>query len=280
MRRLTWIPPTGDPLSLALGGSIYALSGVQTAGMPSVRTSEIIVPMQPGSRWQRVDHGPRDIVVPVDLSPDPEAAMDTLVALIDPTVGDGRLRMTRSDSTERELFCRYIDGLVPVEQTDRLDGWLAALIFRAVDPYWYDRNPRTLSFSPGGAGQDFFPFFPLVLGASEIASDASVVNDGHVATWPVWTITGPGTVTATNQTTGETWELGHAIGEGETVTVDTRPGVKTVVSSTAGDLFAELSDVSSLWPLVTGSNEIAVEMASATPTSRLLLTWWRRWLTA
>jgi hypothetical protein len=279
MRRVTWIPPSGDPLAFDQAGDIYARAGVTgLAGMPPIRSSQLVVPMQPGARWQRVDHAPRDVIVPVDLYPDPEAAMDTLTASIDPTLGDGRLRITRHDSTERELFCRYIDALTVTEESDRVEGWLAGLVFRAVDPYWYDRNSSSLIFSPGES-PSFFPFFPLTLGASEVSTEATVNNDGHVTTWPVWTITGPGSVTATNTTTGETWDLDYTLDDGEVVTVDTRPGVKTVVSSTDGDLFANLTDESSLWALAKGTNTVTVTMAAASSASQLLLSWQRRWLT-
>jgi hypothetical protein len=278
MRRVTWIPPSGDPLAFALGGDIYALANVSgLAGMPTVRYSELVVPLQPGSRWQNVSHGPRDVVVPVDIL-GPEDPMDRLVAAVDPTLGDGRLRVTRHDATERELFCRLIDFSGLREATDRLDGWTAALVFHAVDPYWYDRNSSSLIFSPGES-PSFFPFFPLTLGASEVSTEATVNNDGHVTTWPVWTITGPGSVTATNTTTGETWDLDYTLDDGEVVTVDTRPGVKTVVSSTDGDLFANLTDESSLWALAKGTNTVTVTMAAASSASQLLLSWQRRWLT-
>lgn len=282
MRRVTWIPASGAPLSFDQAGDIYARAGVSgLAGMPPIRHSELVVPLQPGARWQNVSHGPRDVVVPVDLYPDPEAAMDTLTGLVDPTLGDGRIRVTRHDETERELYCRYIDALTVIEETDRLEGWVAGLVFRAVDPYWYDRTEQTIVVAPGPA-PTFFPFFPLVLGASEASDSATVVNDGHVLTWPVWTLTGPGTFAGENVTRGETLTLGYDLDEGETVTIDTRPGAKSVVSSLDPDvsLFGELTPESQMWPIEVGTNELAFTVGGATAASRLTLSWRRRWLTA
>jgi hypothetical protein len=277
-RTLTWVPASGNPVALTTDSRVYAGRGAQVIGMPPTRYSELVVPLQSGARWQQVEHGPVDIAIPVHITGDKDAEMDRLTAALDPTLGEGRLRQTRDNGTERELYCRYVDGLRPSEQFYGEQVWTAALLFRAVDPYWYDRNSSSLIFSPGES-PSFFPFFPLTLGASEVSTEATVNNDGHVTTWPVWTITGPGSVTATNTTTGETWDLDYTLDDGEVVTVDTRPGVKTVTSSTDGDLFANLTDESSLWALAKGTNTVTVTMAAASSASKLLLSWQRRWLT-
>jgi hypothetical protein len=277
MRQLVWIDADGNALTVRAMQEVRGL-----AGMPPMRASTLVVPMQPGSRWMRVDHAEREVAIPLAIygsaAADAEALMDQMTVSFDPTRGDGRWRVIRHDGTERELFCRYVSSLEVTERKAFDAAWAGLAVFRAVDPYWYDRNSSSLIFSPGES-PSFFPFFPLTLGASEVSTEATVNNDGHVTTWPVWTITGPGSVTATNTTTGETWDLDYTLDDGEVVTVDTRPGVKTVTSSTDGDLFANLTDESSLWALAKGTNTVTVTMAAASSASKLLLSWQRRWLT-
>lgn len=280
MRQLTWIDQGGAATSLSALGAVFAAPGVQVAGMPAIRASEIQVPLQPGSRWRQVSHGAREIAVPIHVTGDVEATMDLLVRAVDPARGDGRLRVTRSDGGTRDLWCRYVEALKPVEATDRMPVWSAALIFRAVDPYWYDTATQSVVVQPE-QGPGFFPFFPLTLGASEATDQVVVSNDGHAEAWPIWTITGPGTFTAVNNTTDKTLDLsGYELADGESIVIDTTPGVKSVESSTAGTLFAELSADSSLWPVVVGANDISFTVSGASDATRLRMTWQRRFLTA
>lgn len=281
MRKLTWVDPDGALLSFG-GGSVLAGESVQFAGMPQIRASELAVPLQPGARWRQVDHGPREVAVPVVITAATlagnESAVDDLVWALDPSRGDGRLRATRHDGTERELTCRYVSSLQITEQKAFDAAWQALCVFRAVDPYWYDSTESTFLFAPAGSPGTFFPFFPLVLGASEASTSATVANDGHVASWPIWEIVGPGNVTATNVSTGESWDLDYSIDAGDVVTVDTRPGVKSVTSVADGNLFANLTGT--LWQLGVGDNDVSLTMSGATADSRVLLRWARRWLTA
>lgn len=282
MRRLTWVAPDGAVTSFG-GAPVLAAPGVQFAGMPQVRASELTVPMQAGNRWQHVNHGPREVAIPVLIAGDTlagnEAAVDGLAWLVDPTRGDGKLRATRHDGSERELSCRYVSSLQITEATAFDAAWQSMLVFRAVDPYWYDSSSQTVIVAPGPS-PSFFPFFPLKLGASEASDSVSVVNDGQVEVWPVWSITGPGTFSASNDSLGEEWVLEHELGGGEIVTIDTRPGIKTVVSSSAGDLFGALTDTSNLWPLGVGSNQVTLTVSGADEESRLVLSWRRGWLSA
>jgi hypothetical protein len=278
MPSITWIDPNGDAISLQ--SDIRVLRGADFLGMPTIRASEIEVPLQPGSRWRQVNHGPREITLPVSIGGDKRANLDLLARAMDPTRGDGRIRVTWDDNTARELTCRYREGLNPTVQFWQVPVWHTVIVFRAVDPYWSDTADSTVELAPGAA-PGFFPFFPLRVGASEATDSATVNNDGQAAAWPVWTIIGPAdSVEASNVTVGESWTLNRTVAAGETVTIDARPGAKTVVSSTVGDVFSSLGDGSSLWRLEPGLNDVELVMAGATGASRMVMSWRRRWLSA
>jgi phage-related protein len=245
------------------------------------------VPDQPGARLRAVRHKARELVVPVWMDAESETALRTavrrLVAVMDPIRGEGKIRVTGPGGDQRELNCRYRAGLELAERLGMTSAPLmqrAPLVFWAADPYWYPVSDEVAEYTIGAATTSWFPFPPLRLGTSELFTDATVVNVGDVEAWPVWQITGPGSaIVLRNATTGALLELSTTL-VGETVTIDTRPGAKSVLLSDGTNLFGSLSDSSSLWNFARGANQIRVEMAGATTDSRLRLSWKPRYLTA
>jgi len=78
--------------------------------------------------------------------------------------------------------------------------------------------------------------------------------------------------------TGKTLNLDVTLTAGETVTIDTTPGTRSVTKNDGTNLFGELSATSSLWALAKGSNAIQLEMSSATSSSSIAYSYERRWL--
>ncbi|MDF2968358.1 MAG: hypothetical protein K0Q93_2136 [Nocardioidaceae bacterium] len=264
---LTWIDPDGTELEL------YVDWNVNGRFMPPVSYEEGTVPGQPGARFRSVRHGPRDFVLPVRIADQDPAVLRTLlrsvVRSMDPTRGAGRIRVASPAGDQREITCRYVSGLEMPERLGDTSGpgvqW-ASPVFRAHDPYWAD-VADTVDLFGLGARPSFFPFFPLRLSRSSVFAEASVINGGDVATWPVWQITGPGSIiSARNLTTGRSWTLSLALGAGERIYVDTRPGRKTARLNDPVDgvsVFTAFTAMPSLWPLAPGNNALRIEMSSA-----------------
>ncbi len=318
-RELTWVAPDGLTLPLQYSQSdVFAGLDTQLAGTPPVRSTLDAVPFQSGSRWRYVDHGPRDVIIPIHIAGDTlvdlETAMDNLARVTNPTSADGRLRASRHDGTIRELFCRLVEAVPINEYTDRVEVWSGALRLLAADPYWYDTADSAAFISTGGggatdipgtsfdapiefdantlpfdgvapvlattSGSGFFPFFPLRLGSSEALTDVVIENTGHVDAWPVFTITGPvSDVKVVNTSTGEQFTLIGNLGANKTLTIDTRPGRK-VITDQAGTRVFPITGDSSLWPLTVGQNVITAQMGGSTAASSIVIRWRRRWLTA
>ena len=272
---LTWIDTDGvehDLRSFADGAEILD-RGVRGRFMPPVKIIEAETPGQPGSRRREVRHLARDIAVPLYVEGESASALRGTVRdwlrRFDAVLGNGRLRATPPIGGQREIACCYEDGFEGDEGTNGagLHWQTATLLFHAFDPYWYDVSPIVVSWTLGATPATFFPFFPLRLTSSEVFADAVVSNGGDVEAWPVWTITGPGSsIVLRNLTTGKLLNLSTVLTAGETATIDTRPGAKTVVKNDGSNLFPDLLSDSSLWPLVQDSNSVRVEMASATST--------------
>lgn len=255
--------------------------------MPPPRRVDEVVPLQAGGRLRDVRHDVRDVRLKLHLDAASDTALRTslraLLAALDPVRGDGRLRVTAPGGDQRELYCRYVGGLEMAEQggqTATATLQQAPLILRAVDPYWYDTATATATYTTGTPAT-FFPIFPIRLSSSEVFADATVTNDGDVEAWPTWTITGPGSgLVLRNLTTGKLLSLTQTLAAGDTVTIDTRPGVKTVVLDDGTNLFGNLSATSSLWALQAGDNSLRVELASATADSQVIVSYRRRYLSA
>lgn len=274
-----WIDPDGTPTTLRVQ---YA---VRSRFAPPAELLADVVPGQPGERLREARHGPREFVLPIRLSATSDAQLRTdlraLVAKMDPTRGDGAVRVTAPSGDVREITCRYAAGLDVDEtlgDTSTPTDQLAAVVFRASDPYWYATSDTITEYTTG-AQATFFPIFPVRLNASEVWADAQVDNTGDLETWPVWDITGPGqTISLRNLTTNKKLDLsGVVLGSGEVATVDTRPGHKTAAKQDGSNLFPNL--VGSLWPLRRGNNAVRIEMSGATTASKVRLARKHRWLT-
>lgn len=253
---------------------------------PKTVFDEDVVPGQPGARFRAVRHELREFVLPIWMVADTEAllrtAMRDMVARMDPTRGPGVIRTTTPVGDQREIACFYGAGLEMAEKLGQSSGptmQLAPVMFRAYDPYWSAVSTTVQDFTIG-AMPSFFPFFPLRLTASEIAVDTTVTNSGDVDTWPVWTITGPGSgIVLRNLTTGkDLTPSGITLAAGQTVIIDTRPGVKTVTRDDGTNLWPYLSNTSALWPLRRGVNSVRLEMSASTSASALRLSYKPRYL--
>lgn len=254
---------------------------------PPNQFEEDEVPEQAGSQVRAVRHKPRDTVLALWIDAASGAALRTalreLVAKMDPIRGDGKMRVTSPLGDQRELTCRYRSGLELVERLGQTSGprvQRAPVMFHAADPYWYAINDEVATYGIGSGTSSWFPFFPLRLGTSSLFTDATVVNGGDVECWPVWEITGPGSaINLRNLTTGKLLTLNTTL-VGETATIDTRFGAKTVVRNDNVNLFGSMPDASELWPLQRGSNSIRVEISGATTATSVRLSWKPRYLTA
>lgn len=305
---LVWFAADGTPTDLTCNNKLA--DGISGRFAPPAVYSEVVVPDRPGAVLMNVRHDTREVDVPfivqVDCSapgspgfpsdsnyPGPwnypglnvtpgvalRSAVRTLARTLDPARGDGYLLSTAPDGVQRKLVCQCVAGPQMTEQhgTTQLPRMLAfMLIFRARDPYWYDLSAHTVTYALG-ASTVFFPIFPLVLSPSTLHSTTPVTVDSDVEVWPVWVCTGP-FIGVRFELGGSLLRLSYAAAAGEVVTIDTRPGVKTVVSSTVGNIFTSL-DSTQMFPLEPGANALDVQIIGGTAAvSKVVLTYYARWL--
>ncbi|MEU7590643.1 hypothetical protein AB0A95_30675 [Micromonospora sp. NPDC049230] len=136
--------------------------------------------------------------------------------------GPARLRLQRPDGTEREILCHYSSGL----EGDPDDGtWLevtAVINLLCPDPFWRDTRGVTMEFADEPE-PDYLAPYPSI-GSGQTLGTVDVPNIGHRAAWPEWTIRGPLTsLTASNDTRGQSFTLTYALAAGEVATISSRP---------------------------------------------------------
>lgn len=282
---VVFIDPAGDEYVLTSGDDHDTVEGISGRGMPPIRISEEVVPLQPGARLRDLQHGVRDVAVPVVfVGPsliEVRSALRGVMRTFDPTRGDGTLRVTTPDGIEREMTCRYQGGFEIVEgpQDRGISSAQAAqkgvLVFRGFDPYWYNTTPFTATYTTGVAEGAFFPipnpssgsFITLV--ASEVFTTVTIDigTDLDAWSWPVWTITGPASgIVLRNLTTGQAIDFGNAggltIASGEVATLDLRPGIKTLELADGTNLYPYLTNASELWALGP-TQQVQIELTGA-----------------
>lgn len=291
---VTFIDPLGVPYVLSSQDDHDTLEGISGRGMPPIRISEEVVPLQPGARLRDLQHGVRDVAVPVvfyaESLTEVRAILRGVMRTFDPTRGDGILRVLTPDGVERDLNCRYQGGFEIVEAppdrgiSQTQAGQQGVLVFRAFDPYWYDTAPLVETYTLGAVTGQFFPipnpttgsFVTLV--ASEVFTTVTIVldTDLNAWSWPIWTIEGPASgIVLRNLTTGAAIDLGAAGGltldAGEVATLDLRPGVKSLTLGDGTNLYPYLTNASQLWPLGP-TQEVQIELTGATSDTEVTLT--------
>ena len=249
--------------------------------MPPVTIHTVRVPQAQGGRFRQARHDERLATIPVVL-PGPQTARDELrrwARALDPLKGEGTLTVVQGPYAGRQLTCAYEAGLDDYAEEYPMLG-LTTLAFRAADPYWADATESSVVATIDSTAYTWFPFLPLILGASDVFAQSTITNTGDVDAWPVIKVAGPGTdLNVTNQTTGQSWQFTGSISGGSVLVVDHRPGHKSARLDGA-NVFGRLSDDSVLWPLVPGPNRVSIGFASASAASRVEFTWRNRWLSA
>ena len=196
----------------------------------------------------------------------------------------GTLIVARPDGTSRQIPVICTDGADQSDDDRTKTGptWSSfALTLQALDPLWADGTATQLEFGVYTAA-GVPPMPPVELAPPTLLGQTEVVNTGDADSYPVWTITGPGQPTITNNTTGRSFGLDVTLGSAETVTVDTRPTMQSAVDGDGDDRWSDLvkSSPRDLWPLVPGLNELNLSLVGSGTGSKVVLSYTRRWLRA
>jgi len=283
-RRIWWEDASGVLHQLSDLPEFQVMYGRAGMHMPPISYVEDIYPFEAGGRLRAVKTDIRSFEIPVAImgTTGTELAqrLETLVGWMDPELGDGKIRVEQRDGSLREIVCRYQDGLQMEHSVDNSGLlWQTVVIsFRAWQPHWQDVTDTVVTATIGtGSGQAFLgnPFLGLNLGYSQLFASLDINNTGRdpAETWPKFTVTGPGKeIAIRNITTGKVIQITHTLGPGDTIEIDTAPGVKTIHKPDGNyNIWYLATGATELWKLIRGTNRVQFEMADATSVSSIAI---------
>lgn len=198
----------------------------------------------------------------------------------------GYLIIRRPGGTARRIAVYCVSGLEQNDASKDTDGiyWTTyALALTTPEPYWEDLDVQTVTYIVPPAVTGILPMLPIALGSSTILGNVTIVNDGGLEAYPTWVITGPGTPTIRNNTTGRSFTLNSPLLTGQSIQIVTKQGSQSISDlGTGTNLWTSLTINSprDLWPLKRGANDVDLTMTGSAAGSKIVLNWTRRWLRA
>ncbi|MBK9711566.1 MAG: phage tail family protein [Kouleothrix sp.] len=223
-------------------------------GMPQLRRLAERGPSQHGASDRGFRLAPRtiDLVFGVAATTysDLWDARQALLAMLTPTDDALALRWDLDNGQSRQIDVYFADGAT-MEGKDRR-GYLqrVAVQFAAPDPTFYDPTPVAVTFGASGAssGMAVPLLIPWKFGASSITQARAIAYAGSWRSQPIITISGPiASPVITNQVDGAKLDFtGTTLTAGQTMTVDTRYGLKTVIDQAGANKISALATGSNL----------------------------------
>ena len=236
--RVVYFDPSGGAWDLTntAGAQFILAEGVSGLGAAPYELATDPHP-RGGARLRHVQAQPRTVTLPIHVQGKTHeefiARWRALATAFTDTLrlGSGTLELQRPNGSRRRIAVLYQAGFDVAGAAYSGITWDVAVVqLWCEDPYWVDPVARTVH-REYGAGEDYLQPFPSV-SSGQVLGATTVRNDGDVAVYPTWTITGPASlITFTNSTTGEEFSfnpsapaVAHgALASGETMTIQTDP---------------------------------------------------------
>ncbi|MEU1881894.1 phage tail domain-containing protein [Streptosporangium sp. NPDC020072] len=299
--RLVWLPNQAGAVAVTLASGegvspsgVAVQPGARGFDAPTFQYSYTETPALDGAHINRVRIPSREIFIPVYIEGSDRGDFlekkRSLLRSLNPlgSNGAGRLYVVEGDSSTRTIDMHYFDGAEGDYGVD-VGGfhWQRyGLRFMALDPYFYSSTVETRTWR--GDVEDLVPFFSSpFLGlhlAKTLSFNGQVTLDvyGDVDTWPIWYVTGPlEDVTFVNHSIGQSFTLTHQLLSGQSVTIDTTPGKKTVRLDGVGtNLWDKLGPNPQIWPIAPYWNEIELTVNGVTNETEITLEYRPRYLSA
>lgn len=296
----TWSLVSGTEELALSGRAPFDLVSISGIGTPPIRRLTARAPFQDGDTDLGFRLDARMINLVAYFNASSKALADTcraqLYEFIKPLNGAINLRCVRDDGETRQLDVHPVGVIdMPVSDTDRIFGaQKVAIQLRAAEPVWYD--PQLMYWAAVGGAATGASGFTVPVAVPWLQTPNTFIEvqtelgyAGSWASYPIVTITGPGTgISLANLTTGHVLDFpALALAGGETVTIDLRYGHKSVVDQLGDNIIAELSDDSDLaeWqlapaPAASGGNNLLLFTvdADATAATGVQMSYYNRYI--
>ncbi|MEU5577775.1 phage tail domain-containing protein [Streptomyces huasconensis] len=274
--------------------SIIMQPGAIGLDMPPFALFSDDSPNLDGATYRSARASAREVMIPVHLYGIDRRTVNqlkrTLFKSLNPKRGYCVLMFSEGDEA-RILKAYYKGGMEGSEGTDTSGiTWAKyALQFSAMDPWFYPEREEQVRWD-FGEGAPFLsssaPFFPLkisrgVMGAG--GSSLTISNPGDIEAWPVWKLHGPirsfkltspyaETVKASPPADGS-----DLVPSGRVLTIDTRPGRKTVRDDLGANYWSKLDTNPQFWSVEPGETSASVSVVTGSGKAAVTLTFQPRY---
>lgn len=272
--RFNWVDPGGTTRDLTWQTSprLFVARGGTGLGMAAVEFADDKIPYAGGSLLRHVNVPPRRIELPIVVRED---SIGDLILTVDDlrewfgTADErvrtpGYLRVTRPDGTIRKIAAYYAGGLDGDMGSGGV-GWTQYVVsLYCPDPWPTADEDTVLTYTTAD-----LPTF-------------SMINQGEIDAYPIWTITGPCAVASgANVTTSKSWTHAASLAAGESLTIDTRPAslrtTQQVYDDTGANRYSDLNPASALFWLAPGQNDLAATLTGTTSATEVELRYLARY---
>jgi hypothetical protein len=274
-------------------GAIFLGAGAKGLDMPpwAIQTEEY--PALDGEYPTAVRSAAREVFLPLTVygrsRPEMIAAKRQLLRAVSPE-GLRSFKLVTAEPSAmsgyeapREISLYYASGLEGDEGSDNGLVWgKYGLVARSSDPFFQDRQDSVETFFTFSTVADFFPpeGDPFLsadgltggfhLSAPPVVTNQITINNtGDVRVCPVWTIQGPMPANTPFNLVRDTTAfnvkqilkvVNLPLDEGETATIDTRPGRLLVSGSVGANVDWSCLDINpQFWTLDPGNNAVSIE---------------------
>jgi hypothetical protein len=263
--------------------------GATGLDMPTYGLFSDASPNLDGSIFRSARATAREIMIPVYLYGIDRQTINALkrkfFQALNPKRGYCLIRFTEGNGVTRSISAYYKGGMEGSEGSTSGFSWAKyGLAFTAMDPWFYPDAPSETSWG-FGTGEPLLSttraFFPIAITDGVMGDPGelqAIENPGDIEAWPVWRITGPVKSFELTSPYGETIKASAApdgsdvVATGRVLTIDTRPGKKTVRDDLGVNYWSKLSANPQFWPgdpgitnadikVVAGSGQAAVALS-------------------
>jgi hypothetical protein len=260
------------------GVGVQVTSGVTGLGLPPTST-QWLEGAGDGATFRRQRVLPRDIDLPLDIVSRDRAHIKGLLSRLAKLLADpATLRMVDEEGTWLTDVVRVGGGTYAYgpDTTGRTDLQMVVTL-RAGDPYWTYSKATTVSI---GGFQPAAPFISgwmsLPVSPSQAIGKMELNNTGDAASYPVWTVYGPGDTLTLTSPRGEQLRWNASLDAGDKLTIDTRKGTVKLGSA---NRYADLAPAPRFWTVEPGVSTCTASLLNINSDSRIVCSFRpRKWM--
>jgi hypothetical protein len=274
--------------------SIIMQPGATGLDMPPYALFSDDSPNLDGSIYRSARAAAREVMIPVYLygidRPSVNHIKRKLFQSLNPKRGYCLLKFTEGDNTTRLLKAYYKGGMEGSEVTDTAGFTWAkyGLTFSAMDPWFYPDRMRVSRWDFGtgtpflSSSQKFFPM-KISSGVMGAGSDLIISNPGDIEAWPIWNLYGPIKSFTLTSPYGDTVKASppsdgsDLVPSGQILTIDTRPGQKTVSDDLGNNYWSKLDSNPQFWSVDPGETSATVSVVTGVGKAAVVLSYFPRY---